>query len=265
MARRAPVPIREVHPAVLEAGLEVVMESSKLGLRAWAVAIFLYNSEPKGISSVRLGQYLGVPQSTAWHVLHRIREAFPIGAAKLRGTVEVDETYVGGKQKNRHGWQRRRYRSDPLTGKRIAIGAVERGGQAVERMIDGNDINTLTRFVERHVEFGSQIHTDDHSGYNDLMGSYRRRTVNHSCRQYVHNGTIHTNTIESFWSMLKRSYMGTHHWRSHKHMQRYLDAAAGRYNLRRLSVLDRMAATWRGMEGKRLRYEDLVGLNRVLQ
>ena len=198
-------------------------------------------------------------------MLHRIRKAFPIGAAKLRGTVEVDETYVGGKQKNRRGWQRWRYRGDPLTGKRIAVGAVERGGNAIVRMIDTNDLNTLTRFVEQHVEFGSTVYTDDHGGYNDLMESYRQRTVNHSRRQYVHSGTIHTNTIEGFWSMLKRSYMGTHHWWSHKHMPRYLDAAAGRYNLRRLSVVERMAAAWRGMEGKRLRYQDLVGLDRVLQ
>ena len=236
-----------------------IMQSSKLGYRAWAVAIYLHNSEPKGISSVRLAKYLGVHQSTAWHMLHRIREAFPLGASKLSGTVEVDETYIGGKQKNRHARKRRRLSADPLTGKRIAIGAVERGGQAVVQMINGNDINTLTRFVERNVRFASTVYTDDHGGYNDLSESYRHRTVNHSRGQYVHDdGTTHTNTIEGLWSMVKRSYMGTHHWWSVKHMNRYLDAASGRYNLRRLPALKRMAATWRGMDGKRLRYRDLV-------
>ena len=237
-----------------------VMQSSKLGYRAWALAIFLHNSEPKGISSVRLAQYVGITQSSAWYMLHRIREAFPIGAAKLRGTVEVDETYVGGKQRNRHRVKRLRHSGEDFWGKKPVVGAIQRDGPVVASVIDTPDANTLTRFVERHVRHGSRVYTDDHGGYEDLMESYYHRTVCHSRGEYVnrHNPEIHSQTIESFWSGIKRSYIGVHHWWSNKHMRRYVEAAAGRHNLRQLPALDRMAATWRGMEGKRLRYRDLV-------
>ena len=236
------------------------MQSSNLGYRTWVIAIYLFNSEPKGITSTRLGAYLGIPQPTAWHLLHRIRESFSTGAPMLRGTVEVDETFVGGKQKNRHRRDKLRHSADDHWGKTPVVGAIQRDGPVVVQVIDTPDANTLTRFVERHVRHGSNVYTDDHRGYEDLMESYRHRTVKHSRGEYVnrHNPDIHSNTIEGFWSTIKRSYIGVHHWWSKKHMSRYVKAAAGRYNLRELPALDRMAATWRGMEGKRLRYRDLV-------
>ena len=112
------------------------MQPSNLGYRPWLVAIYLFNSEPKGITSVRLAHYLGISQPVAWHLLHRIRESFRTGAPMLRGTVEVDETFVGGKQRNRHRVKRRLYSGENQWGKQPAVGAVQRDGPVVVSVID---------------------------------------------------------------------------------------------------------------------------------
>lgn len=228
-------------------------------MRNWAIAIYMLATHLKGVSSLQLERYLGVTQRTSWYMLHRLREAFSEPDELLVGVVEVDETWVGGKQKNRHARERRRHSSADAYGKVPVIGAVERGsGRVTAEPILKNDINTLTRFVERTVKFGSTVCTDDDGGYNDLMESYRHRTVNHSRHQYV-KGDAHTNTIESVWAILKRSYKGTWHWISRKHMHRYVNETAGRWGLRDKPVIERMATIFRRLDGKRLRYADLVG------
>ena len=193
------------------------MQSSKLGYRVWAVAIHCIATNIKGVSSMRLHRELGISQKAAWHLLHRIREAFAItDPPKLSGTVEVDAMFVGGKQSNRHAKQRKRHSAEDHFGKKPVVGAVQRGGKVVAMPIGSEDANTMTRFVESSVRHGSKVYTDDHGSYTDLMESYRHRTVKHSIGEYVKNVDVHTNTVESLWSMFKRGFVGTYHRMSFK-------------------------------------------------
>ena len=235
------------------------MQSSKLGYKVWAVAIYAGATNIKGVSSMRLHRELGISQKAAWHLLHRIREAFALTEdTKLSGTVEVDEMYVGGKQANRHRRDQERYGTENAYGKKPVIGAIERGGRVVAMPIHRTDGTTMTRFVEANVKHGSRVITDDHGGYNDLMESYRHRTVKHSVGEYVGGVDVHTNTIESLWSMFKRGFVGTYHRMSFKHLHRYVNEFAGRKNIRELDTLDQMSVIVRGLEHKRLRFKDLV-------
>ncbi|MCY3970636.1 MAG: IS1595 family transposase [Acidobacteria bacterium] len=238
-----------------------IMAKSPLPLLKWLYAIYLDVTAPKGISSVQLGKDIGVCQKTAWFMQQRIREGFETSAMRdqLRGTVEVDETFVGGKQPTRHRRDRRRYSAADNWGKTIVVGAIERNGRAVAVPIRSNDALTLTHFVRLHVRFASRVFTDDHGGYEDLMESYRHRTVKHSRGEYVRPGTdIHTNTIESFWSGFKRAFKGTYHKLSPKHLHRYLNEFTWRHNVRHLGTLDRMKEAAERMVCRRLRYRDLI-------
>lgn len=236
-----------------------VMHSSKLSYRVWAVAIYSVATNIKGISSMRLHRELGISQKAAWHLLHRIREGFALNhPPKLAGTVEVDAMYVGGKQENRHAKVKKRYSAEDHYGKKPVVAAVERGGKVVAQPIAGEDANTMTRFVEANVKHGSRVMTDEHGAYTDLMESFRHRVVNHSIGQYVKGVDVHTNTVESLWSMFKRGFVGTYHRMSFKHLHRYVNEFAGRKNIRELDTLDQMSEIVRGMERKRLRFRDLV-------
>ncbi|MDE2921471.1 MAG: IS1595 family transposase [Acidobacteriota bacterium] len=235
-----------------------VMQSSKLGYRIWAIAIYLVNTSLKGVSSMKLHRDLGITQASAWHLLQRIREGFDIAIGKLEGVVEVDEMFVGGKQKNRHRAQRSKHSGYDFWGKKPVVGAVQRGGRVIAMPVDSVDGPTLVAFVEGNVRFGSRVYTDDHGGYEDLMESYMHRTVRHSIGQYVRDYGIHTNTIESLWSMFKRAFIGVYHQMSFKHLHRYVTEACWHYNVRDLDTLDQMAETVRGMVGKRLRWAELV-------
>ena len=241
-----------------------VMEGSKLPLRKWAYAIYLEAANLKGVSSMELHRALDISQPAAWFMLHRIRAAFKDGSfSKLEGIVEVDEMFVGGKQKNRHKKDADKYRdgdgggSSSFFGKKPVVGAIQRDGKAVAAPIDSTDGKTLTRFVEAHVKHGSRVYTDDHGGYGDLMESYLHRTVKHSVGEYV-RGIVHTNTVESLWSMFKRGFIGKYHRMSFKHLHRYVDEFVGRRNIRDLDTIEQMLWIARGMAGKRLRYVDLV-------
>ena len=238
-----------------------ILQGSPLPLLKWLYAIYLDVTAQKGIQSTKLSEHIGVCQKTAWFMLQRIREGFEtrVNFENLRGTVEVDETYVGGKQRNRHRRDKLRYSGENNYGKTMVVGAIERSGRAVAIPIRSNDGLTLTNFVRRHVRFGSRVFTDDHGGYEDLMDFYRHRTVNHSRGQYVRPGTdIHTNTIESFWSGLKRAFKGTYHKLSAKHLHRYLNEFTWRHNVRHLGTLDRMKEAAERMVCRRLPYRRLI-------
>lgn len=231
-----------------------LMEGSNLGLQTWAIAFYLVATGLKGVSSMKLHRDLGVTQKTAWHLAHRIRETWAENRGRFEGPVEVDETYMGGKERNKHQSKKLNKGRGPV-GKAAVIGMKDRETNQVTAMpIKRTDAGTLQGFVIGQVAPEAQVFTDEHRAYQGLPN---HQTVKHSVGEYV-DGQAHTNGIESFWSMLKRGYHGTYHRMSAKHLDRYVREFSGRHNQREDDTLVQMGAMIRNMKGKRLRYADLV-------
>ena len=238
-----------------------VMEGSKIGYQDWILATFLLMTSLKSVSSMKLHRDLGITQKSAWFLAHRIRKTFIDGTGPFAGPVEVDETYFGGRRRNMSNATRKALAGTGRgpAGKTAVIGAKDRQTKRVAaRVIAHTDAPTLHGFVTAHVEPEATVYTDDHSGYEGL--SFNHATVKHSLSEYV-NGDVHTNGIESLWSMLKRAHKGTFHKFSPKHLDRYVQEFAGRHNVREQDTIEQMAAVTDGMEGKRLTYEQLIAPN----
>ncbi|MCF8477916.1 MAG: IS1595 family transposase [Pseudolabrys sp.] len=234
-----------------------VFEDSKLPLRKWFMAIWLITNHPKGIASTTLAKDLKITQKTAWFVLHRLRHAARTrsfnATTKLTGKVEIDETYVGGKAKNRHG--RRSGEDFPL--KTVVIGAKERDGETVARIIPDASKSELQGFVKSVVSNKAEmLVTDAHPGYSRLEGYPQHQVVNHNKGEW-RKGDAHTNSIESVWALLKRQIIGVHHWVSPKHLDRYVGEMTFRLNRRNLTVTERMNSLFGCVEG-RLTYKALI-------
>jgi hypothetical protein len=244
-----------------------IMEDSPIGIDKWLPAMWLIANCKNGISSMELKRALKVTQKTAWFMLHRIRLAMQSGTfQKLGGVggrpVEVDECYIGGRVDKMNWKQYRRAveRGVTLTGiggKAIVMGMLERGGRIALKLVQSNDRPTLLGHIVEHVHRGSEVHTDEHKAYQGLAWpDYAHEIVNHT-ETYV-RGHVHTNGLESFWSLLKRTIRGTYVSVEPFHLGRYLDEQAFRFNQRKGTDRSRFVQTLRSIVGRRLTYAELV-------
>lgn len=237
-----------------------VMQGSNLDYQTWAIAAYLVLTDLTGVSSMKLHRDLEITQKSAWHLAHRIREAFGPGASMFgAGPVEADETWIGGKRRNMSNAKRRAMRgAGPAAGKAVVVGAKDRETKRVSaRMIENADGPTLQGFIREQVEPGATVYTDESKSYTGLGRDYDHHAVNHSVREYV-RGQVHTNGMESFWATLKRGYQGTYRKMSPKHLDRYVSEFSGRHNVRDEDTIDQMTGMVASMERKRLRYSDLI-------
>lgn len=231
-----------------------IFDNTKMPLQKWFLAIWLVTSHKKGISSLQLGRDLKITQKSAWFMLSRIRQCFGIDAdVKLDNEVEADETFVGGKNKNRHFDKKAHGTSDD---KAPVLGMVERNGKVIARKIPDTTYETLSTEILRNVKETAKLYTDEYASYNKLKRVYDHSTVKHYQNQYV-NRRVHTNTIESFWALLKRGIFGIYHFTSKKHLQLYVDEFAFRYNSRTSTEGVRFNAFLTNLEN-RITYKELI-------
>jgi transposase-like protein len=236
-----------------------IFERSHVPLHKWVYAMYLVVTARKGISSLQLAKEIGVTQKSAWFMLQRLREACSQNPDKLRGVVEVDETFVGGLGINKHEKDKLKIGRGAV-GKSAVLGMRERGGRTRAMPIESTGMDTIQNSIHANVEIGSTLLTDEHAAYNDLDGPFfKQERVNHSAGEYV-RGMASTNGIESVWAVLKRGLMGTFHHVSVKHLGRYVDEFSFRLNEGNVKrhTLDRLDSFVDAVAGKHITYQQVI-------
>lgn len=236
-----------------------IYENTKIPLTKWFLATYILSVHSKGISSLQLASWLGVTQKTAWHLNHRIREMLTDKAPELlEGIVEVDECYIGGLESNKH--VSKRTVKGGTSNKTMVLGAIQRGGKVKTIIIDQTNIENVNEAIEGFVAPNSTMVTDEHHAYNKVGKKYNHKKINHRNKEYVRKEDIlvHTNSIEGYWNILRKQIDGIHHSVSPKHLQRYCNESAFRYNNRESLQDERFANALANCNGS-LKYKELIG------
>lgn len=260
-----------------------IFEDTKIPLVKWYMALYIFSSHKKGISSHQLAKDIDVTQKTAWFMLHRLRFAFdtPAFKSEFEGIVEIDETYMGGEDKNKHEYKKSHKRGRNNETKTPVIGMLQRevseiverphkviaGNIVKEKIIKSDSIinatvvgdttaNTIHPIVKAGVGTCATIITDEYNSYNGLDKLYQHTTVNHGAKEYV-NQMAYTNGVENFWSHLKRGVDGIYHWVSTDHLQSYVNEYSLRFNTRKMTTAGRFDLILSNVAG-RLTYKELT-------
>lgn len=235
------------------------MENSNIPVRKWILAVYLMNETSKGISSVQLSKMIGVGQKYAWHMGHRIREMMADKNWKpLTGVVEGDTVFIGGKKKNMHASKAAKLPTGGASHMTAVYGLLQRNGKVIARVIGGESKEFITPMIYQNVKPTAKLMLDTATVYTSIpKGSFKIKQVNHSAGEYV-RGKVHTQGIESFWSNIKRGYVGVYHYWSPEHMNRYLNEYAARHNNRQVGTGAKVNTVLKNSEGK-LTWKMLTG------